>query len=121
METNEWTCALAPALRRASRQLQCSSASLTSGATEATPRAPVRMRDGIEQRAVVAAVAGGLHDHVALEAQQVAQREELLPRSVAGVYLRSGAQGNTAAGPKTWQCASTAPGGGVKRGLDGFG
>ena len=28
-----------------------------------------------------------------------------------GVYLRSGAYGNSAPGPNTWQCASTAPGG----------
>ena len=38
-----------------------------------------------------------------------------------GVYLRSGAYGNAVAGPNTWQCASTAPGGGRKRGFDGFG
>src|SRR5271166_4246661 len=36
-----------------------------------------------------------------------------------GVYLRSGAYGNSAPGPNTWQCASTLPGGTRKRGLLG--
>ena len=36
-----------------------------------------------------------------------------------GVYLRSGANGNSAPGPNTWQCASTAPAGSRKRGLHG--
>ena len=36
-----------------------------------------------------------------------------------GVYLRSGAKGNSAPGPNTWQCASTVPGGGTKRGFLG--
>src|SRR5271163_2106377 len=36
-----------------------------------------------------------------------------------GVYLRSGAKGNSAPGPNTWQCASTLPGGGKKLGLLG--
>src|SRR3954468_9233173 len=36
-----------------------------------------------------------------------------------GVYLRSGANGNIAPGPNTWQCASTLPGGGRKRGVLG--
>src|SRR3984957_20026435 len=33
-----------------------------------------------------------------------------------GVYLRSGAYGNWAPGPNTWQCASTAPRGSEKLG-----
>src|SRR5690606_1107771 len=37
-----------------------------------------------------------------------------------GVYLRSGANGNSAPGPKTWQCASTAPGGRMNCGFDGL-
>src|SRR3984957_10497448 len=36
-----------------------------------------------------------------------------------GVYLRSGAYGNSAPGPNTWQCASTAPRGSEKLGLLG--
>src|SRR5579863_4221562 len=36
-----------------------------------------------------------------------------------GVYLRSGAKGNSAPGPNTWQWASTLPGGSEKRGLLG--
>src|SRR5580704_6740029 len=38
-----------------------------------------------------------------------------------GVYLRFGANGNTASGPKTWQCESTAPAGGLNFGFDGLG
>src|SRR5690349_391236 len=36
-----------------------------------------------------------------------------------GVYLRSGAYGNCAPGPNTWQCASTALGGSLNWGLVG--
>src|SRR5664279_3969424 len=36
-----------------------------------------------------------------------------------GVYLRSGAKGNSAPGPNTWQCASTAPAGTLNRGFEG--
>ena len=38
-----------------------------------------------------------------------------------GVYLRFGANGNFASGPNTWQCASTAPAGGLYFGFDGLG
>src|SRR6185295_14516644 len=38
-----------------------------------------------------------------------------------GVYLRLGANGNTASGPNTWQCVSTAPAGGLYFGFDGLG
>src|SRR6476646_9765567 len=38
-----------------------------------------------------------------------------------GEYLRSGANGNVSAGPNTWQCASTEPGGSWKRGFEGLG
>ena len=38
-----------------------------------------------------------------------------------GVYLRFGANGNAASGPNTWQCASTAPAGGLYFGFDGLG
>ena len=65
----------------------CSSAaraSVTSRFTVATPRArSVRAAQRVDQRAVVRAVAGGLHDHVALEAQEIAQREQLFLRRVA--------------------------------------
>ncbi len=39
----------------------------------------------------------------------------------SGRYLALALNGNCAIGPNTWQCASTAPGGGVKRGLLGAG
>ncbi len=67
---------------------------------------------GIDHRAVVGAVAGGLHDHVARKAEVVAQREQLLlaTRRRACTCARA-RTGNSAPGPNTWQCASTAPGG----------
>jgi hypothetical protein len=46
-------------------------------------RLVVRMFQRIDQRPVVAAVAGGLHDHVFVKAQVVAQREQLVFRRVA--------------------------------------
>jgi hypothetical protein len=57
-------------------------------------------------------MAGGLHDHIALKAQVVAQREQLLLAGVARRVLALGRVGKLIApGPKTWQCASTLPGG----------
>jgi hypothetical protein len=76
--------------------------------TVATPRAlPFDALQRIDQRAVVGAVAGGLHDHVLVEAQVVAQREQLLLAGVARRVLALGRVGNCAPGPNTWQCAST--------------
>ena len=47
----------------------------------------------IDHRAVVGAVAGGLHDDVAREAEVVAQREQLLLARVAGRVLALGRVG----------------------------
>ena len=49
-----------------------------------------RVQQRIDQRPVVGAVAGGLHDHVALEAQKVAQRKQLILRRVARRVLALG-------------------------------
>jgi hypothetical protein len=58
----------------------------------ATPRAlPPLATAGVDHRAVVGAVAGGLHDHVAREAEVVAQRNSCCLLASQGVYLRSGA------------------------------
>ena len=46
---------------------------------------------GIDQRAIVRAVAGRLDDDIALEAEKVTQRTQMLLRASQGVYLRSGA------------------------------
>ena len=51
----------------------------------------LRGQQRIDQGAVVGAVAGRLHDDVALEAEAVAQAPELLFGASQGVYLRSGA------------------------------
>ena len=76
----------------------------------------------IDQRAVVGVVAGRLHDHVLVEAEEVAQRCNSVSFGASqGVYLRLGANGNFASGPNTWQCASTAPAGGLYFGFDGLG
>ena len=53
-------------------------------------RAAVRRAAGIDHRAVVGAVAGGLHDHVAREAEVVAQREQLRLAGVARRVLALG-------------------------------
>ncbi len=50
----------------------------------------VRMDQGVHQGAVVRAVATGLHDHIALEAQKVAQGEQLFLGGVAGGVLAAG-------------------------------
>ncbi len=56
-----------------------------------------------------------LDEHRTSQAEALLQlgRSSSNPAS-GGVYVRSGANGNRAAGPKTWQWASHAPGGGVK-------
>ena len=97
-----------------------SSASLTSGRTVATPRARPAGRSTASTIARLSAPW-----HVActmtlrLTPEVVAQGEELVLARVAGVYLRSGAKGNSSPGPNTWQCASTAPAGSANVGVDG--
>ena len=46
-------------------------------------RPVVRRAQRVDERAVVGAVAGGLHDDVLVEAEAIAQREELLLRRIA--------------------------------------
>ncbi len=46
-------------------------------------RSVVRRTQRVHERPIVGAVAGGLHDHVLVEAETVAQREELFLRGVA--------------------------------------
>ena len=58
--------------------------SVTSRETVATPRArPAELRSASDQRAIVGAMTGALHDHVALEAQEIAQRQELFLGRIA--------------------------------------
>ena len=62
--------------------------------TVATPRARAAAgAAGIDHRAVVGAVAGGLHDDVAREAEVIAQREQLRLAGVAGRVLSLGRVG----------------------------
>ena len=74
---------------------------------------PGRALERVHDGAIVVAVAGGLHDDVALEAEEIAQGEELLLGRVAGRVFALRRIGKCGSGPKTWQCASTAPAGGV--------
>ena len=61
-----------------------SSSSVTSSPTKATPLALLfECVQRVDHRAVVRVVAGRLHDHVLVEAEEVAQREQLLLRRVA--------------------------------------
>src|SRR5579872_1847036 len=55
-----------------------SSASVTPAATVATPRARP-----FDERPIVGAVAGRLHDHIALQPEKIAQRPEVLLRGIA--------------------------------------
>ena len=61
-------------------------------------RLAVRMRQRIHHRAVVGAVAGGLHDDIAREAEVVAQREQLLLAGVARRVLALRREGELRAG-----------------------
>jgi hypothetical protein len=96
----------------------CSSASVTLRLTVATPRAlPFDCDAGVDHRAVVGAVAGGLHDHVAREAEVVAQREELLLAGVAGRVLALGREGEFGAGAEHVAVRVDAAGRQLERGL----
>jgi hypothetical protein len=65
---------------------------------------PTRTISGVDerihQRAVVRAVTGRLHQHVALEAEKIAQRPEFLLRRVAWRVLALGRVGESRAGPE---------------------
>ena len=103
----------------------CSRVQLVVGDARARrwrPRAPCRRSaaSASTHGAVVGAVAGRLHDHVAREAEKIAQRAQLFLRRVAGRVFALGRVRELRAGPKTWQCASTAPGGARNVGFDGI-
>ena len=71
-----------------------SSASVTSLADGRHAARPAAGRlERIDERAIVAAVAGRLHDHVPGETEVIAQREQLLLRRVAGRVLPLGRVG----------------------------
>ena len=97
-----------------------SSSSVTSRRTVATPRARPSLA---RQASTIARLSAPwqVACTITLRAKPRWSRSAksgALPAS-QGVYLRSGANGNSAPGPKTWQWASTAPGGNAKRGLLG--
>ena len=99
-----------------------SSASLTVGRMVATPRArPCELRTASTMAELSAPwqVAWTTTLRSKPRKSRSAQSWSLLASH--GVYLRSGANGNSSPGPNTWQCASTAPGGGTKLGLVGLG
>ncbi len=97
-----------------------SSASVTSGRTVATPRARPPAACRASTRALLSApwqVACTITLRSKPRWSRRANRSCL--EASTGVYFRSGAYGNSAAGPKTWQWASTAPGGRTNVGLLG--
>jgi len=55
-------------------------------------RFPFGLGDGVQRRGIVGAVAAGLHDHVAGEAQAIAQGEELVRPGILGKVLGLGAE-----------------------------
>jgi len=80
-----------------------------SGRTVTTRAPTARGPQRVDHGAVVGAVAGRLDDHVPVEPEEVPQLEQLGLSRVARRVLAFGANGNSAPGPNTWQCASTAP------------
>src|SRR5512143_3019805 len=98
----------------------CSSLSVTLRLTVATPRAlppDVRHASAIARLSAPWQVACTMTLRAKPRWSRSAKSCALLASH--GVYLRSGAYGNCAPGPNTWQCASTLPGGSWNRGLLG--
>src|SRR5262249_26673212 len=60
----------------------------------------LRARERVDQRAIVLGVAGRLHDHVLVEAEKVAQREQLFLGRVTGRVFALGRVGKFAFRPE---------------------
>lgn len=56
---------------------------------------------GIQERRIIVAVSGGLHDHIPSYAKVGAQALEVELAGVCGVYFCPDANGNRCAGPNT--------------------
>src|SRR5512139_496910 len=99
----------------------CSSTSLTARLTVATPRA---LPPDERQASTIARLSAPwqVACTITLRSKPRWSRNanSCAFEASQGVYLRSGANGNWFPGPNTWQCASTAPGGSLKRGLVGL-
>ena len=75
---------------------------MTSSPTKATPlRLVVGIFERIDHRPVVLAVAARLHDHVLVEAEEVAQREQLFLGRVAGRVFALGREGKPGSPART--------------------
>ena len=72
-------------------------------------------RDAIEHRRVVGAMAARLHDHRTLDAKMRVQRGQHFLRRVFRRVAAVGRIRKLSPGPNTWQWASVAPGGSLKR------
>src|SRR5574337_368984 len=96
---------------------RCSSASLTSRLTVATPRAlPPDERSASTSARLSAPWQVACTMTLRAKPRWSRSAKSCALLASQGVYLRSGAKGNSAPGPKTWQCASTLPAGRRKRG-----
>ena len=81
----------------------------------------VRAFERIDQRPVVGVVTGRLHDHVLVEAEEVAQREQLLLRRVARGVFALRRERKLRLRPEHVAMRATAPAGGLYVGFDGLG
>ena len=79
------------------------------------------LRDRVEDHGVVDAVATRVDEHGAREPERFLQLHEALERRVRRRVAAIGAYGYLSPGPKMWQCASQAPGGGRYFGTRVFG
>ena len=97
-----------------------SSSSLTLRLTVATPRAlPFEARQASSMARLSAPWQVACTITLRLKPRWSRSANSCALLASQGVYLRSGANGNSAPGPNTWQCASTLPGGSRKRGVLG--
>ena len=81
------------------------------------PRPAIRVDQCIDRRSIVSAVARRLDNDIAQKSEPVTKRKQLLLARVARGIFADWRVWECSPGPKTWQWASTAPGGSAKAGL----
>src|SRR6476661_1389830 len=106
--------------RTPAASMACSSPSVTLRLTVATPRA-LPLEDCSASTSARLSAPWQVACTITLRSNPRCSRSANSCSLLAsqGVYLRSGAYGNCAPGPNTWQCASTLPRGSWNRGLLG--
>ena len=89
--------------------------------TTATPRAMPFADCSASTMAALSLHGSCLNNHISRQTKVIAKRKQHVLTGITWCVLRSGAKGNSLAGPNTWQCASIAPAGGLKSGVFGLG